>query len=212
MDQLNYGAIPVEHDQFFDRGLRILRFHRTGTGGTSRRAHRAYDKMSAIRWDRPPNIIHAVWRDDSTNLLPWQCEILDEPTASAGGLRASRRVQRKLRNTNLEIPVTNPGSNFSYHHRDIGQKFSRIPIGLSKPLGSSSFWMTPTSPLLNKATLNGMTKPEESFLWPSRGPTAGYQRGFLFVVSDGSVNPRRLPLGIGPHPRAPLLGGNPSPA
>ena len=206
MDQLNYGAIPVEHDGNFYRigGYGFWRFHRNwyrwDPRGGVRIERYDNDERDSLGY-RPPNIIHAVWRDDSTQsfLSLGNAKFLDEPTAPMPEDLEPREewVQKKLREYQIwRFPDKKPGESNGQliHHRDIRP----ATFGNDIPIGSveTSSWVifilddTYSTPALNKATLEWYDlKPEESLHFgKSRGLNGWVTKGdSLFVVSDGDV-------------------------
>ena len=206
MDQLNFGALPVLHDEKFFRvgGYGFFRFHRNWfewdpRGGISiKRYHN--DERDSLGY-RPPNIFHALWRDDAkaSFLSLGNAKFLDEPTGPKPEELEPREewVQKKLSQYQIwRFPDKKPGETNGQliHHLDVEPTAfdDDIPIGSVE----TSSWVifilddTYSTPALNKATLEWYDlKPEESLHFgKSLGLNGWVTKGdSLFVVSDGKV-------------------------
>ena len=206
MDQLNYGAFPMHHEGKFYRvgGYGFFRFHRNWyewdpRGGVAIDRH-DNDERDSLGY-RPPNILHAFWRDDASQsfLTLGNAKFLDEPTSPQPDEMESRQewVQKKLREYQVwRFPDKKPNEENGQllHFRDINPE----AFAGATPIGSveTDSWVifilddTYSTPALHKATLEWYDlKSEESLHFGNKAGLNGWvtRRDSLFVISDGGV-------------------------
>lgn len=205
MDQLNYGTKPTMYNGDFIMigGYGFFRFHRNWFKWDPRGGfaieHFWNDQRDSLGY-RPPNVLHAVWRDDANKsfLALGNARILDEPT---GPLPANFEAREEFNSKKLsefqlwKYPDNPKGKKGELvHYRDIHSEVFR---GMS-PIGSveTSSWVifilddTYSTPAIHKKTLEwyGLTADnslpfgdkKELYGWMVNGDS-------LSVVSEGTI-------------------------
>ena len=206
MDQLNYGAIPAFHEDKFYMvgGYGFFRFHRNWykwdpRGGFAIGRH-DNDQRDSLGY-RPPNILHAFWRDSTTQsfFALGNAKMLDEPTGPAPDDLEPREefVQKKLRQFQIwRFPDRGPGDvNIQLlHFRDVDDRVfgEAIPIGSVETRSWVIFILDDgrTTPALHKETMEwyGLDSDRSLPFGPKQGLYGWMVNGdSLAVINNGTV-------------------------
>ena len=206
MDQLNYGAIPAFHEDKFYMvgGYGFFRFHRNWykwdpRGGFAIDRH-DNDQRDSLGY-RPPNILHAFWRDSTTQsfLALGNAKMLDEPTLPSPDDLEPREefVQKKLRQFQIwRFPDRNQGevNGQLLHFRDVDDRVfgDAIPIGSVETQSWVIFILDDgrSTPALHKASMQwyGLDAERSLPFGPKQGLYGWMVNGdVLSVVNKGEV-------------------------